>query len=125
MNVNEYILLTLEERQKHLDLSEPCQFGSRHKYRKSLLKHLGIKDDLNSKVLACHKCLNNSTTLSPCENPRHMYLGTAKENTGDISSQMFQKLEQKMLDRLKKHDEVAWRLWVYGSPEEPVKSADG
>lgn len=78
-NTDIYIQKPLEERQKHIDLSECCleRGGSSTNHKGVLAQYLdttipGLGVDL------CHACGNGK-----CSNPRHLYWGTRKENVHD------------------------------------------
>lgn len=130
MNLSDYILLPRNERTAHIDLNDPCQFNSSSRYRQCLLDYLGIEIDLDAverrKVYACHLCANDSWCDPCCCNPKHMYLGTPTENRFDSreihkvrrKATKAKKKEERFLKRLKEHDEIAWRLWVYGTTDE-------
>ena len=77
--VEEYLSLTVEERQSHLDLDSPCneRGGNSTNHRGVLAQYLntpiyGKPADL------CHACSNNK-----CSNPKHLYWGTRSENVMD------------------------------------------
>lgn len=83
--IEEYILLTKEERQKHLALDAPCierggpQNGGLSSYCKGLMSHiLDTTIPSGHKIHICHACNNEK-----CSNPVHLYWGTAKENRQD------------------------------------------
>lgn len=79
-DIKDYILKTREERMSHIDLSEDCiptKTGNRsQKCRNILSDYLGVTLPQGSKIMCCHACNNTA-----CLNPRHMYWGTALENT--------------------------------------------
>jgi len=74
--------LSLEQRQCHLDLAEPClEIGARSKENRALLAmHLNTTcHSLGLKTgYLCHACHNGF-----CSNVKHLYWGTAKENSLD------------------------------------------
>jgi hypothetical protein len=74
--------LPLEARQAHLDLSESCvEIGARSKENRALLAmHLNTTCHRLGKRTGylCHACHNGE-----CSNVKHLYWGTAKENTKD------------------------------------------
>lgn len=82
--IAEYIKLSKEERQKHLDLNQPCleRGGFSTKFCGVLAEGLGTTipvrklDGVN--VHLCHACHN-----AKCSNVKHMYWGTPKENSKD------------------------------------------
>jgi hypothetical protein len=80
-NIEKYILLSKNERTKHLKLNTKCvEIGgqdSRH-YRGLLAWHLKTTIPSGMKIYLCHACNNHK-----CSNPNHLYWGTAKENTQD------------------------------------------
>ena len=75
----------IDERQAHLNLSEPCipitkkmtARNVRYYVGDLLARFLGTPRFLRP-TLACHACHN-----STCRNPRHIYWGTYKENYAD------------------------------------------
>lgn len=78
--ITEYMLLPLEERQSHLDLSSPCsEIGgnSSIEFRGLLAYHLGttIPSGQGRKIQLCHACGNDK-----CSSVKHLYWGTPKEN---------------------------------------------
>jgi len=79
-DINQYIMLTKDERQSHLKLEEPCiERGAGSYYFKGLLAHiLDTTVPKGSKIHLCHACNNGN-----CGNPNHLYWGTAKENRQD------------------------------------------
>jgi hypothetical protein len=84
-NIEIYINSSIEERQTHLRLDEPCiDRGGHNKngisfYAKGLLAHvLNTTIPNGHKILCCHACNNGK-----CINPNHLYWGTPKENLLD------------------------------------------
>lgn len=83
--IEEYILLSREERQQHIDLNDPCterggpSKGGLSSYCKGLMAHL-LDTTIPSghKIHICHACNNEK-----CSNPKHLYWGTAQENRKD------------------------------------------
>ena len=99
--------LSKEDRQKHIDLSTPCQF---HYFKRdwncrgvikkagdlygrtqqitqaknALLGFLKIEDFIGREINLCHLCECNSNTDKVCINPAHLYFGTVSENSNDI-----------------------------------------
>ncbi len=90
--IKDYMLLSKEERQKHLDLTSPCIIRLDHlQYKasgysymfKGLLAHyLNTTIPLNPRkgprILLAHACNN-----AKCCNPKHLYWATDKENIQD------------------------------------------
>lgn len=79
-DITEYIALAKSERQKHINLNEPCvERGGGSFYFKGLLAHiLNTTVPTGHKVHLCHACHN-----AKCGNPNHLYWGTAQENRQD------------------------------------------
>lgn len=77
--VEELIKLSKEERQKHLELSEPCheRGGNSIMFRGLLAYYLNTTIP-KGRILCCHACHN-----AKCSNPKHLYWGTDKENLED------------------------------------------
>lgn len=81
VSISEYIGLSKEERQRHLNLSEPCiEIGGSSYQFKGMLAHvlkttIPIKKD---NVLVCHACNNGG-----CSNQHHLYWGTPRDNYDD------------------------------------------
>lgn len=80
IEIEKYILLPKEERQKHLRLSDHCiERGGQSTYLKGLLAHLhDTTIPSGKKIHVCHACHNGK-----CSNPNHLYWGTASENRRD------------------------------------------
>lgn len=78
--IEEYIKKTQVERQKHLELDEPClERGGQSMYLKGLLAHLRETTiPSGKKIHVCHACHN-----AKCSNPNHIYWGTPSENRQD------------------------------------------
>lgn len=83
IQIEEYILLSKEERQHHLRLDEPCiERGGQSMYLKGLLAHLhDTTIPSGHKIHVCHACHNGK-----CSNPNHVYWGTASENRLDANA---------------------------------------
>ena len=83
--IEDYITQPKEQRQQHIDLSDPCverggpQKGGLSSYCKGLMAHL-LDTTIPSghKIHICHACNNEK-----CSNPKHLYWGTAQENRLD------------------------------------------
>ena len=83
--IEEYITQSKADRQKHIDLTDPCverggpQKGGLSSYCKGLMAHL-LDTTIPSghKIHVCHACNNER-----CSNPKHLYWGTAQENKQD------------------------------------------
>jgi hypothetical protein len=80
IDINEYMKLPLEERQKHLVLDEECvERGGMSTYFKGMMAHiLDTTIPSGMRILVCHACGN-----SKCSNPKHLYFGSPKENVAD------------------------------------------
>ena len=77
IDINEYILLSREERKSRLKLEEPCIFrGGKSGNFRGLLAHiLDTTIPKGAFIHLCHGCNNDG-----CSNPNHLYWGTAKDN---------------------------------------------
>lgn len=80
IHIDFYIVLSKEERQKHLRLEEVCLEigGDSREFRGVLSHYLKTTIPKGMKVHLCHACNN-----SKCSNPNHLYWGTPKENMDD------------------------------------------
>jgi hypothetical protein len=87
--IEDYMLLSQAERQKHLRLDEPCvERGGAKIYTegkqlssacKILLAHIfNTTMPIGMKIFVCHACHNHK-----CSNPHHLYWGTNSENMKD------------------------------------------
>ena len=83
--IEDYISQPKIDRQKHIDLSDPCierggpQKGGLSSYCKGLMAHLfDTTIPSGHKIHVCHACNNER-----CCNPNHLYWGTAQENRLD------------------------------------------
>lgn len=79
-DIYEYIKRSKEERQKHLDLKQPClEIGGHSTNYRGLLSHyLKTTIPLSRKIHLCHACNNGN-----CSNVSHLYWGTIIENRED------------------------------------------
>ena len=83
---SDYLQLSREERNKHIDLLDPCILGSKgignkpQKVRDALSSLLDV--ELDCRVTICHRCKNHSNN-GYCVNPKHSYIGTHSENRKD------------------------------------------
>jgi hypothetical protein len=82
--IEEYIVRSLEERQAHLNLNEPC-FERKGAYQNDsaycrilLSSKFNTTIPLGRKIHACHACNNGR-----CSNISHIYWGTNSENQID------------------------------------------
>lgn len=80
ISIEDYIKLSQEQRQQHLNLNEDCIMrGGQSMYLKGLLAHiLGTTIPSGKKIHVCHACHNEL-----CSNPNHIYWGTPSENVLD------------------------------------------
>jgi hypothetical protein len=81
ISIDVFMLQSLEERQAHLRLSEPCieRGGNSYIFRGVLAQfHHTTFPSKKYSVACCHACNNDR-----CSNPRHLYWGTYSENLQD------------------------------------------
>ena len=79
-DIKQYITKTREERQNHLDLTEPCIVlgGGSGECRALLAHYLKTTIPIHQKIHLCHACHNHY-----CSNPKHIYWGTYLDNARD------------------------------------------
>lgn len=76
IDIKEYITRSREERQQHLQLTEPCcERGGNSTNHKGVLAQYLDTTIPSGRILLCHACHNPK-----CSNPKHLYWGTDKEN---------------------------------------------
>ena len=74
--ITEYIKLSRNERQLHLDLNQPCcERGGNSTNHKGVLAQYLNTTIPSGRILLCHACHN-----SKCSNPNHLYWGTDYDN---------------------------------------------
>ena len=74
IQIKEYMLLTHEERTRHINLIEKCiERGGNQ--RNILAQYLNTEMPKGWIAILCHKCFNKK-----CSNPKHLYWGTSYEN---------------------------------------------
>jgi|13_taG_2_1085334.scaffolds.fasta_scaffold90079_2 ribosomal protein L37AE/L43A len=104
--ITQHMQLSKQQRQAHIDLTSPCIpavytrntvnnkkgvfSDKRHgsvQSKKKLIEYHQIENFKGRNVHTCHKCLNDSTSPNGfvCLNPLHLYFGSPKENSFDIS----------------------------------------
>ena len=99
--IENYIKLPKEERQSHLQLTDPCverggpQKGGLSSYCKGLMAHLlDTSIPTGHKIHICHACNNEK-----CSNPNHLYWGTAQENATDRMNNGDKTIFEKMVEK--------------------------
>jgi hypothetical protein len=103
IKIENWMLLSQEDRQIHIDLLTDCQFhyytkdrgtkkigdlysviASMTKAKQRLLDFHNIEDFGGEHIIhTCHKCLNDSGKDKVCINPLHLYFGSCSENNMD------------------------------------------
>ena len=77
IKLEEYIKLTKEERQKHIDFSLDClERGGNSTNHRGVLAEFLNTDIPGHRIILAHACNNPK-----CSNPRHLYWATHYENT--------------------------------------------
>lgn len=77
--IDEYMLLSLDDRQKHIKADEECiERGGSSTHHKGVLAQFLNTHIPSSGVDLCHYCGNGK-----CSNPHHLYWGTRRENIDD------------------------------------------
>lgn len=92
----EYIKLPKQQRQDHLDLTQPCleRGGNSTNHRGVLAQYLNTTIPAG-RVLLCHACSN-----AACSNPNHLYWGTDKENVQDAKEAgTWKSMWQRLVDK--------------------------
>lgn len=106
--IDDYILLPVETRKRHIDMTQSCQeIGGRSstEFRGLLAHHLKTTIPTAKKVVLCHACNNPK-----CSNPVHLYWGTYGENLRDAWAAGAQKsYKQKFVS---KYGEAAWKEYA-------------
>lgn len=123
MHIQDYVKnKTQEERQKHIDLSQPCIFGvtkqksqwgpkgaplkksaATKRAKENLLEFLNLKGSTSKFIHTCHKCKNGSNSDNTCVNPAHLYFGTPSENEYDKPSDLRRKQAINAAKSVKNH----------------------
>jgi hypothetical protein len=93
MKLSEHVLLSVEERRKHLDLSTPCELiPNRRNYKRRLQKlfeHLGIEADIplrGNNLRLTNLCKSGDTDgLCLCTNPKHIWVTQLNERSEEAS----------------------------------------
>lgn len=76
IDIKQFIALSREDRQKHLDLtSECCERGGNSTIHKGVLAQYLNTTIPSGRILLCHACNN-----AKCSNPMHLYWGTDYDN---------------------------------------------
>lgn len=100
IQIEEYMLLPLTQRQAHINLSEACvERGGRQEsvsaYMRGVLSYvLNTTIPYNKRIHACHACNNWK-----CGNIAHIYWGTVKENNDDAKLVDSRTLWQRTVDK--------------------------
>lgn len=89
--LSDYILLSKDERTKHIDLTTDCELGKftgrKRGGLRGLFELIGVEDDIenwtNARIHCCHLC-ECGRRKGECGNPKHIYIGTASENSLDL-----------------------------------------
>jgi hypothetical protein len=123
IDINQYILLSKEERQQHLVLTEPCKLSTTYnslKCRSILANHLNTtinSGNIKGRIVLCHACNNKY-----CINPKHLYWGTDYENIVEDGSKFRtwtnpweRELQKRSLEEIKKEKSERAKGNVYGS----------
>ena len=77
IKLENYIKLTKEERQKHIDFSSNClERGGNSTNHRGVLAQFLDSEIPGHKIILAHACNN-----SKCSNPKHLYWATHYENT--------------------------------------------
>lgn len=83
-DIKEYITLSKDERQRHIDLTTSCvEIGGSSYNFKGMMAHL-LKTTIpqkQDKIHLCHACNN-----AKCSSPQHLYWGTLSDNVRDSMS---------------------------------------
>ena len=81
--IEEYIQLSKNDRQSHIDLRDPCHIrgGDSIQFRGLLAYYLNTDIPKARIAICCHACHNAN-----CSNPKHLYWGTVSENRLDFLS---------------------------------------
>ena len=91
MRIDDYVMMPRSARTAHADLSSPCLLGPKNlpgmQLRWRLLnKYLNLPDEFkgSNQIHCCHLCRNDTGAgWAVCNNPEHLYWGTAAENNQD------------------------------------------
>jgi len=91
VKLSDYLLLPLEDRKSHIDLSSPCELVPIPRFtRQKRLDFFGVENDVDDHRKAginrCHVCDHGQSKgrNRVCHNPLHWYVGTMSENSFDI-----------------------------------------
>jgi hypothetical protein len=96
ISIDAYILLSREERRKHLILNDQCiEIGGDSRNFKGLLSYHLCTTMGHGNIFLCHACNNEK-----CSNPNHLYWGTPKDNTQDyMKTEKYKSVYQHCIDK--------------------------
>lgn len=122
ISIDEYILLSRDERRAHLELNTVCdeRGGNSKEFRGLLAHHLNTSIPKGHQAYLCHACHNGK-----CSNVKHLYWGTPTDNVIDANEDSGMNINDRVRQKYSSAEVIALKAkGGFASANKPRKKLD-